>query len=400
MLTLEKLTYLYEHLPMRFDLRIQPGERVAVLGPSGAGKSTLLSLIAGFLPAASGRLLLNGEDHTATPPAKRPVSMLFQENNLFAHLTVAQNIGLGLDPGLRLTEQQRQQRAHIARQVGLEEHLERLPSQLSGGQRQRAALARCLIRQRPILLLDEPFSALDPALRNEMLQLLQTVCEQRNLTLLMVSHNLDDAARIAPRTLLVVDGRIYYDGPTQALLDGSAPEWSPAYGLLPRWHHNRTLAQQPKPAGLTELTMTHFNEHSEFHAIRQAIEPLLAQHGIRLIVQSVDYATWHQGDARSDLWLGSANFYLPLEFSLFATLYELPLMQHCMNEDLAQDAELWRANRLPLAEFCQRLVSNHQLHPLFHHWLQLHGQRSMRGVRMNTLGWFDFKSAWFAPPEA
>ncbi len=135
MLTLEKLTYLYEHLPMRFDLRIQPGERVAVLGPSGAGKSTLLSLIAGFLPAASGRLLLNGEDHTATPPAKRPVSMLFQENNLFAHLTVAQNIGLGLDPGLRLTEQQRQQRAHIARQVGLEEHLERLPSQLSGGQR-------------------------------------------------------------------------------------------------------------------------------------------------------------------------------------------------------------------------------------------------------------------------
>ena len=64
-----------------------------------------------------------------------------------------------------------------------------------------------------------------------------------------------------------------------------------------------------------------------------------------------------------------------------------------MNEDLAQDAALWRANRLPLAEFCQRLVSNHQLHPLFHHWLQLHGQRSMRGVRMNTLGWFDFKSA-------
>ncbi len=85
-----------------------------------------------------------------------------------------------------------------------------------------------------------------------------------------------------------------------------------------------------------------------------AIEPLLAQHGIRLIVQSVDYATGHRGDARSDLWLGSANFYLPLEFSLFATLYELPLMQHCMNEDLAQDAALWRANRLPLAEFCQR----------------------------------------------
>ncbi|GAA3912420.1 thiamine ABC transporter ATP-binding protein ThiQ [Gibbsiella dentisursi] len=224
MLTLEKLTYLYEHLPMRFDLHIQPGERVAVLGPSGAGKSTLLSLIAGFLPAASGRLLLAGEDHTATPPAKRPVSMLFQENNLFAHLTVAQNIGLGLNPGLRLNGEQKRQLTQIAAQVGLEEHLQRLPSQLSGGQRQRAALARCLVRQRPILLLDEPFSALDPALRSEMLQLLQNVCHQRQLTLLMVSHNLDDAARIAQRTLLVVDGRIYYDGPTQALVEGRAPE--------------------------------------------------------------------------------------------------------------------------------------------------------------------------------
>ncbi len=224
MLTLEKLTYLYEHLPMRFDLHIQPGERVAVLGPSGAGKSTLLSLIAGFLPAASGRLLLAGEDHTATPPAKRPVSMLFQENNLFAHLTVAQNIGLGLNPGLRLNGEQKRQLAQIAAQVGLEEHLQRLPSQLSGGQRQRAALSRCLVRQRPILLLDEPFSALDPALRSEMLQLLQNVCHQRQLTLLMVSHNLDDAARIAQRTLLVVDGRIYYDGPTQALVEGRAPE--------------------------------------------------------------------------------------------------------------------------------------------------------------------------------
>ncbi|AHG21183.1 thiamine ABC transporter ATP-binding protein [Chania multitudinisentens RB-25] len=224
MLTLERLTYLYEHLPMRFDLRIQPGEHVAVLGPSGAGKSTLLSLIAGFLPAASGKLLLNGSDHTATPPAKRPVSMLFQENNLFAHLTVAQNIGLGLHPGLHLNAPQQQQLAQIAQQVGLEEHLQRLPAQLSGGQRQRTALARCLVRQQPILLLDEPFSALDPALRKEMLQLLQQVCALRQLTLLMVSHNLDDAIGIAPRTLLVVDGRIYYDGPTQALIEGTAPE--------------------------------------------------------------------------------------------------------------------------------------------------------------------------------
>jgi len=224
MLTLNKLTYIYEHLPMRFDLQIEAGERVAILGPSGAGKSTLLSLTAGFLAATSGQILLNGQDHSQTPPAKRPVSMLFQENNLFSHLTVRQNMGLGLHPGLKLSAAQQQELLEIAKQVGLEDCLDRLPSQLSGGQRQRVALARCLLRSQPILLLDEPFSALDPALRSEMLNLLDKVCSERNLTLLMVSHNLDDAVRVAQRTLLVVDGRIYYDGPTQALVEGSAAE--------------------------------------------------------------------------------------------------------------------------------------------------------------------------------
>lgn len=224
MLTLNKLTYLYEHLPMRFDVNIEAGERVAILGPSGAGKSTLLSLTAGFLAPSNGQIVLNGEDHSQTPPAKRPVSMLFQENNLFSHLTVRQNMGLGLNPGLKLSAAQQQELVDIAQQVGLEDCLDRLPSQLSGGQRQRVALARCLLRRQPILLLDEPFSALDPALRSEMLNLLDKVCFERNLTLLMVSHNLDDAVRVAQRTLLVVDGRIYYDGPTQALVEGSAAE--------------------------------------------------------------------------------------------------------------------------------------------------------------------------------
>ena len=222
MLTLEKLTYLYEHLPMRFDLRIQPGERVAVLGPSGAGKSTLLSLIAGFLPAASGRLLLNDEDHTATPPAKRPVSMLFQENNLFSHLTVAQNIGLGLNPGLKLNAAQQKKMHAIAHQMGIDNLMARLPGELSGGQRQRVALARCLVREQPILLLDEPFSALDPALRQEMLTLVSSSCQQQKMTLLLVSHSVEDAARIATRSVVVADGRIAWQGKTDELLSGKA----------------------------------------------------------------------------------------------------------------------------------------------------------------------------------
>lgn len=220
MLTLTNLTYLYNHLPMRFSVTLQAGERLAILGPSGAGKSTLLSLIAGFLHASSGSIVLNGADHTHSAPAQRPVSMLFQENNLFPHLSVAQNIGLGLHPGLKLSAAQHQSIEDIARRVGLSDYLQRLPAQLSGGQRQRAALARCLVRQQPLLLLDEPFSALDPALRKEMLQLVDDVCSEQQITLLMVSHSLEDAQQIAARSLLIVDGRVYWDGATAALVNG------------------------------------------------------------------------------------------------------------------------------------------------------------------------------------
>lgn len=106
--------------------------------------------------------------------------------------------------------------------MGLSSLMQRLPAQVSGGQRQRAALARCLLRQRPILLLDEPFSALDPALRQDMLTLVDRVCAEQQLTLLMVTHNLDDALSIAPRSLLLVDGNIAYDGPTTSLCDSSS----------------------------------------------------------------------------------------------------------------------------------------------------------------------------------
>lgn len=100
--------------------------------------------------------------------------------------------------------------------------LDRLPGELSGGQRQRAALARCLVRQQPVLLLDEPFSALDPALRQEMLTLVADVCQRQQLTLLMVSHSVEDAARIAPRSIVVAEGRIAWDGATDDLLSGSS----------------------------------------------------------------------------------------------------------------------------------------------------------------------------------
>ncbi|EPQ6907402.1 thiamine ABC transporter ATP-binding protein ThiQ [Citrobacter freundii] len=222
MLKLIDITWLYHHLPMRFTLSVTHGEQIAILGPSGAGKSTLLNLIAGFLTPASGNMMIDGEDHTTTPPSRRPVSMLFQENNLFSHLSVQQNIGLGLNPGLKLNASQREKILHIAQQMGIDSLLERLPGELSGGQRQRVALARCLVREQPILLLDEPFSALDPALRQEMLTLVAEVCREKQLTLLMVSHSVEDAARIAPRSIVVADGRIAWQGDTDDLLSGNA----------------------------------------------------------------------------------------------------------------------------------------------------------------------------------
>lgn len=222
MLKLIDITWLYHHLPMRFTLSVACGEQVAILGPSGAGKSTLLNLIAGFLTPASGTMMIAGEDHTTTPPSRRPVSMLFQENNLFSHLNVQQNIGLGLNPGLKLNASQREKMHHIARQMGIDSLQERLPGELSGGQRQRVALARCLVREQPILLLDEPFSALDPALRQEMLTLVAGICRDKQLTLLMVSHSVEDAARIATRSIVVADGRIAWQGKTDALLSGQA----------------------------------------------------------------------------------------------------------------------------------------------------------------------------------
>lgn len=222
MLKLNDVTWLYEHLPMRFTLAAKQGEQIAVLGPSGAGKSTLLNLIAGFLTPASGSIFIENQPHTDTPPSKRPVSMLFQENNLFSHLTVRQNIGLGMHPGLKLNDAQRHKLDVIATQMGIESLLDRLPGELSGGQRQRVALARCLVREQPVLLLDEPFSALDPALRQEMLQLVSDVCRRQHLTLLMVSHSVEDAAKIAERSLVVADGRIAWDGATDELLSGKA----------------------------------------------------------------------------------------------------------------------------------------------------------------------------------
>ncbi|MGF1632067.1 MAG: thiamine ABC transporter ATP-binding protein [Kiloniellaceae bacterium] len=223
LLRVEGLAFRYEDMAMVFDLALARGQCLALLGPSGAGKSTLLSLIAGFERPLAGRVLIDGADVTGWTPAARPVTSLFQEHNLFAHLDAAENVGLGLDPGLRLDAAQRQAVAEALARVGLEGLEKRRPAQLSGGQRQRVALARSLVREKPLLLLDEPFSALDPGLRLEMLDLVRQLQGERGLTVVMVSHNPQDALRIAGQTAFVHDGRVLIAGPTRAVLEAREP---------------------------------------------------------------------------------------------------------------------------------------------------------------------------------
>lgn len=175
--------------------------------------------------------------------------------------------------------------------------------------------------------------------------------------------------------------------------------WFPAYGLLPRWHHTHPSTASEKPAGLESLTLTFYREHIEHRVIAEIMASILAEHHVKLEIQEVDYDEWHRGEIVSDIWLNSANFTLPLEFSLFAHLFETPLMQHCVPIDWHADARRWQSGELNHALWCQQLLEQQAILPLIHHWLMIQGQRSMRGVRMNTLGWFDFKSAWFAPPE-
>lgn len=203
--------------PMQFDLTVAAGEILAIMGPSGSGKSTLLSLVAGFETPSAGEIRIGGASMSALAPAARPVSMIFQENNLFAHLDVAANVGLGRSPSLRLTANDRVDVTQALERVGLAGKDRRLPRELSGGERQRVALARVLVRDRAVLLLDEAFASLGPALRDEMLDLVGDLHQAKGMTVLMVTHDPRDARRIAPRTAFLDGGRIADLGPTEAL---------------------------------------------------------------------------------------------------------------------------------------------------------------------------------------
>lgn len=209
MLSVEGLIVQQGEFALRADFEIEPGTRVAVLGPSGAGKSTLLGAIGGYVPLAQGRIVVNGHDVSDAAPDQRGIAMLFQDGNLFPHLTLAQNVGLGLRPALRLKDAETAKVYEALARVGLTGFEDRKPGDVSGGQQSRAALARVLTQAKPLLLLDEPFSALGPALRNEMLQLTSEVARAAGATVVMITHDPHDAERASDHVVFVDDGKAH-----------------------------------------------------------------------------------------------------------------------------------------------------------------------------------------------
>ncbi|MBN9440387.1 ATP-binding cassette domain-containing protein [Bosea sp. (in: a-proteobacteria)] len=225
MLEIAGLALRYPGFAARYELTVPTGALCAVIGPSGGGKTTLLHAIAGFEQPEAGSLRFAGQDLLPLAPAQRPVSILFQDHNLFPHLTAAENVALGLKPSLRLDAGERERVAATLAEVNLAELASRRPAELSGGQRQRVALARALLRGKPLMLLDEPFGALDPGLRREMIARVDALRRSHGLTVLMTLHTPEEAAQTADLFAFVANGRVETSGPWGRLTakDGPAP---------------------------------------------------------------------------------------------------------------------------------------------------------------------------------
>jgi thiamine transport system ATP-binding protein len=209
MLVLDHLAFRHSGQAAGYDFSMEaaPSEITAVSGASGSGKSTLLDLIAGFLRPASGTLMLDGRGLLPLAPENRPISILFQAETLFEHLTAEHNVALGL-PETASRAERRLKVASALAEVGLPDVAQQRADTLSGGQKQRVALARTLLRNRPVLLLDEPFSALDDETRSTTRDLVKALTVRHKWITILVSHHADDIAALATRKYRIADGRL------------------------------------------------------------------------------------------------------------------------------------------------------------------------------------------------
>jgi len=199
------------------SLSIESGDFFVLLGPTGAGKSLVLEAIAGLVPIAEGAIRLHGIEITHLPPEKRDLSIVYQDGALFPHLTVEANIAFGLRYKKKEVPEPCSQVQHLMERLGITHLKHRKPATLSGGEKQRTALARALAVKPKILLLDEPLSALDPATRSDITELLSELHKEENMTCLMVTHDFTEARSLGNAMAVINNGRIEQSGPTHTL---------------------------------------------------------------------------------------------------------------------------------------------------------------------------------------
>ncbi|SIT05542.1 ATP-binding cassette domain-containing protein [Neptunomonas antarctica] len=202
MLNIQDLLLELDGWPLRYDLQVQAGEIVAIQGISGVGKTTLLNLIAGYLTPDSGTIAWNQHVLNDLSVEQRPVSMLFQDHNLFEHISVLENLCLGFKTTASI-QVPIQSIKNAAAYLGVDEHLNKKPATLSGGQRQRIALIRTLLRPEAIVLLDEPFAELDPVTREKAALWTRDQAKTAGKTVLLVTHQEEDVARVADRKVIL-----------------------------------------------------------------------------------------------------------------------------------------------------------------------------------------------------
>ena len=208
MLKVKKLKYKFDNTTFEFNFDLNSNDIVGVIGKSGSGKTTLFNLLAGFLKPNDGSIFLNDNDITYLKPPIRNISILFQDHNNFNHLTIFENIILGIDPDMKLTQNNLKIVKNIMKKVSLNIDLRKKVSDLSGGEQQRVSIARSLLRKKPLLLLDEPFNSLDPGLRKTLYEDVKKMSLNNRLMTLISSHLIEELKNVTDKFLFINKGKI------------------------------------------------------------------------------------------------------------------------------------------------------------------------------------------------
>lgn len=223
MICIEKLSVQLPRFALRnIDIRVEPGEFFVLLGPTGAGKTLVLESIAGLLPVADGSIHVNGSNITMLPPEERGIGIVYQDSALFPHLSVRANITFGLRYQRNNGIASGRRFDFLVDVLNLHHLLERSVAHLSGGEKQRVALARALVVEPKVLLLDEPLSALDPNFREEIREVLKQLHQETGITVLMVTHDFNEARYLARRVAIVHQGRLAQTGSLDSVFNAPA----------------------------------------------------------------------------------------------------------------------------------------------------------------------------------